>query len=886
MKSRKSKILLFLLFLLLALIPTIICIIWPPSQVPIPADVKDAMELRDKDNYDIQPSEKTKETAKQKRKQSGAGKSLDQFYASRAYPAEEINHAAYQTAYNTFTNGNASSAKQSNLPEWEALGPKNFSGRTIGLTINPQNENTLWAGSASGGLWRTNNKGQGVNGWHYVPTGFPVLGVMSIAINPSDTNEIFIGTGEVYNYQNTGTGFADRTTRGTYGIGILKSTDNGNTWEKSLDWDFGDLKGVNEITFLPDNHDIIYAGTSEGLYRSENSGQEWVLIMDVVNVTDIIIHPNNNAQIMVAAGNLGSPDHGIYRSEDFGNNFEQLNNGLPNSYTGKVMMDIYPESPYRVVASIGDAFEQEGLYYTDDFGDDWILFNITDVCKWQGWYSHDIAFVKDDITRLAWAGIDAWYSEDQGLYFEQVSSWQNWSFDPNPVGEPEGGPDYVHGDIHRVLNNPFATNEMWYATDGGVFFSEDYGQTFTSRNGGLQTLQFYADCSNSATDSLFFIGGMQDNSTTIYEGNDSWRRVIGGDGMSTAVDPTDDNVVYGSYQNGNILKSVDGAYSFFGIDNPASNNSNFVGPFRLCLKNTYQIITGGNQLYKSEDGGVNWDALPASNINGNLILKIDVSPVSCDIICFITNPDQSDRARVYLTNDGGMSFEDITGNLPDRWLLDIVAHPENPSVFYVTAGGFGTDHVFKTSDGGQNWEALTNGLPDVPFNSLFIDSLQNNRIYAGSDIGIFFSDDDGAEWTALQNGLPDAFIAMDISMSPSNHKIRLATHGNGVWEIDGDFTSEEPSDTAMVGINNTEIGAFKIYPNPVVDVLNFRGLNPPESYNAKIYDISGRLILLENELSSANRLQVDHLQKGNYILQLQSNLSKNSNTKSIPFSKL
>src|SRR4029450_6467691 len=134
---------------------------------------------------------------------------------------------------------------------WEAIGPMNFGGRTLALCFNPLNPNTIFAGSASGGLWRSFTAGIGPNAWHQIETGFPLLGVAAIAINPTDSNEIFIGTGEVYNDQNTGTGFAVRTTRGTYGIGILKSSDGGMTWSKSLDWQYDELKGVQDILINP-----------------------------------------------------------------------------------------------------------------------------------------------------------------------------------------------------------------------------------------------------------------------------------------------------------------------------------------------------------------------------------------------------------------------------------------------------------------------------------------------------------------------------------------------------------------------------------------------------------------------------------------------------------
>ena len=150
---------------------------------------------------------------------------------------------------------------------WEAIGPKNIGGRTLYLAVNPLDTNILWAGSASGGLWKSTTAGRGETAWERVETGFPVLGVSAIALDPSDPNIVYAGTGEVYNLENSTPNVAIRTTRGTYGIGILKSTDGGATWAKSLDWSYGDLRGVQDIKINPLRPATVYAATTEGLLR-------------------------------------------------------------------------------------------------------------------------------------------------------------------------------------------------------------------------------------------------------------------------------------------------------------------------------------------------------------------------------------------------------------------------------------------------------------------------------------------------------------------------------------------------------------------------------------------------------------------------------------------
>ena len=179
----------------------------------------------------------------------GSFRSLADWNSERAFPGRTINMRQYSDA---FHNHRAAVSKTAIFPgQWEPIGPKNFGGRTLCLAFNPQNPNTILAGSASGGLWVSYNGANGAQAWQPLATGFPVLGVAAIAYNPADSNEIYIGTGEVYNYQNTGTGWANRVTRGTYGIGVLKSTDAGATWTKSIDWQYSDLRGVQDIVVNP-----------------------------------------------------------------------------------------------------------------------------------------------------------------------------------------------------------------------------------------------------------------------------------------------------------------------------------------------------------------------------------------------------------------------------------------------------------------------------------------------------------------------------------------------------------------------------------------------------------------------------------------------------------
>ncbi len=263
---------------------------------------------------------------------------------ARAYPNDDIPNIARYAAYEQAKHNKL--YKTENLQttnQWKTIGPHNKGGRTNAIAFNPQNPNTMYLGSASGGLWRSYSGG--VDGWHYVSTGFPILGVSTIAIESNDSNIIYIGTGEVYNFDAAGTGAAYRSTRGTYGMGILKTTDGGGTWTKSLDWSYQEQKGIWAVKINPLNPNTVWAATTEGTYRSYDAGTTWNQVHDVVMVMDLVINPVDTNIVITGNGNFASAGFGIYRTSDGGNSWTHITTGLPTFYEGKIQLDIYKARP-------------------------------------------------------------------------------------------------------------------------------------------------------------------------------------------------------------------------------------------------------------------------------------------------------------------------------------------------------------------------------------------------------------------------------------------------------------------------------------------------------------------------------------------------------------
>jgi len=374
---------------------------------------------------------------------SGAYQALSFWTHSRAYPEKDIPAKKYFAEYERQKNQLSKTSSILEMDNWETRGPHNVPGRMISLALNPLNPKTLYTGSASGGLWRTYNALQS-GGWHRIRTGFPVLGVMGIAIDPVDTNTIYIGTGEVYGYKKSIGGTVVRTTRGSYGVGILKTTDGGETWGKSLDWTFNQERGVQAIRINPLNSNILFAATTEGIYKTTNAGENWNLILPVLMGEDIIIHPTDTNKIIVSCGNLGSEGSGIYYSLDGGTSWNGSNGISP--FTGKTLMDYYASNPDVVFASVADSLNGKGLYKSLDFGMNWNRLHTTDVPQYQGFFAHWVAVHPTDPNQLVHAGVQIYKSNDGG---QTVSL--------------KGGP---HVDHHNYTHHPSNPDILYIACAG------------------------------------------------------------------------------------------------------------------------------------------------------------------------------------------------------------------------------------------------------------------------------------------------------------------------------------------------------------------------------------------------------------------------------------
>jgi len=693
------------------------------------------------------------------------------FSDMRSFPNESN---AEQKYYQAFINKNLSPLETDNYSVWTNIGPTNVGGRTLCTAINPYDTSIIWLGAASGGLWKSTSGGIGSNAFTNIQTGFPVLAVSSIVIDSNDVNIMYIGTGETYGYQQAENGLGIRQTRGSYGIGILKTTNGGLNWTKSLDWTSNQSRGIWDILYNPLNHNIIYAATTEGVYKSYDAGDNWVQVYAAQMVTDLEINRIDTSTIFAGIGNLSSPSPGLYRSTDSGLNWTKLTVGLPGSANdGRITVASYYSNPSIIFAVFGNRNSTVGVYRSDDNGNNWVQTSgvSPDFLDDQGWYANGIKVKDTDSSKLLFSGVGFYKSINYGADLEKKSS--NTSGDPN----------YIHVDHHDIISNPKNPDKLYISTDGGLYRSNDFGETFFRCQSGYVTTQFYSTLANSKTDSVMILGGVQDNGVVRFGGTTNWYRSASGDGMMCYINPLNNNSVIACNQYLEISKSYSrGDQNTWTIYYNASSSTvaNFVAPLASCPSDTSVFYGGKKLIVKSTDGGTNWfDA--SADLDGNKILSIAVSHTSTDTLYAATVPTGTPMGFFRSTN-GGTNWTNISSGLPNRYPTDIEVNPDySPEVFAVF-GGFGTSHIYRSTNGGTNWTDINNGLPDIPFHTVAIDPLYTDNIYAGTDLGIYVSTNSGNNWYSFSEGLPEAVMVFDLAISYANRSLRAATHGRGVFE--------------------------------------------------------------------------------------------------------
>ncbi|MDQ1266342.1 MAG: hypothetical protein QG635_1494, partial [Bacteroidota bacterium] len=473
------------------------------------------------------------------------------FWEQRVYPSGEFPNL--MQTYSEIRRqkagiSNKTKDKLMTIGTWVNLGPTSSPGGYSGLgrlnvvRENPSNSNIIWVGSASGGLWKSTNGG---STWSTNTDELASIGITDIVFDPNNSNIMYIATG-------------DGDAGDTYSIGLLKSTDGGQTWNTTgLTSNTYQNILISRVLIHPTNSNIILACGNLGIYKSSDAGINWFQA-STPTFKDMEFKPNN-PNIIYASGTS------IYRSTNTGDSWTQLTNGLPTSGIQRIALSVTPANNNYVYALMSNSSSGFlGLYRSTDGGDSWASRSTTpNILGWQqdgsdaggqGWYDLCIASNQTNAEEIYSGGVNIWKSTNGGTNWTPASDWTS----------------SVHADHHDLWFVP-GTNRLYSGNDGGIYRTTNGGTNWTWLGSGLITTQFYR-LGLSSTNSNLIIAGSQDNGTKLKNGS-NWSDVIGGDGMEAIIDHSNANIMYGELYYGAIRKSIDGGVSFNSMTLPNDNGS-------------------------------------------------------------------------------------------------------------------------------------------------------------------------------------------------------------------------------------------------------------------------------------------------------------------------
>ncbi|MFW6145498.1 MAG: VPS10 domain-containing protein [bacterium] len=645
--------------------------------------------------------------------------------------------------------------------EWKNLGTSSSMsgyhgiGRINSVAFHPEDDNIYWVGAPSGGLWKTSDGGEI---WTVQNDDHTVIGVSDIAVmqDYSESKTLFIATG-------------DRDAWDNRSVGVLKSTDGGDSWEESLSFSVKEGVLTTRLLLHP-NDSTIYASTNKGVYKTTDRGENWNKISDTALI-DMEFKPGDPN---VMYGSTNNNPCKIYKSSDAGENWTEIESITSNRIELAVTPDD-PEIVYAVVSNTSSGLE--GIYRSEDSGESYSkTYDSKNLLGWesdgsdsggQGWYDLTIAADPNFADTLYVGGVNTWFSEDGGESWEIINHW--WG-DEVPA---------VHADKH-CMEFRNGTSELFEGNDGGIYSTTDYGESWEDYTDGMVISQIYR-CATAQTDSNIVINGLQDNGTKLYnQGN--WQDVQGGDGMDCMIDYTNSDVQYGTYPYGELTKTTNNWGSSVSITPSDSLSGAWVTPIEMHPQDNKTIYAGYQDLFKSTDRGDTWEK----------ISEIDVESDIRTIAIAESNPDIILVAGLYelwKTNDGGENWVEIDNNLPlpDNQIVSVTIKHDDPKTIWVSMGGYNDQNVYESVDGGESWNNISSGLPELPA----LDIVENKynydstELYLGMDVGVYRRVGNN-DWEPVNLGLPNVVVNdLDIyydDVEPENSRMFAATYGRGLWE--------------------------------------------------------------------------------------------------------
>jgi hypothetical protein len=742
-----------------------------------------------------------------------------------------------------------------NQLEWRNIGPANMGGRINDFAVVESDPNIVFIATASAGVWRTTNNGVT---WESVFDDQPVSSIGDIAVAPSDPSIVWVGSGESNNRQSS-----------SWGNGVYKSTDGGDSWTHvGLD----DTLHIGRLLIHPTDPEVVYVAATghlwgpnpeRGVYKTNDGGLTWtntLFIDEDTGITDLAMDPVSPGTLYAAAyqrrrtafgfngGGLGS---GIYKTTDGGSTWLRLTNDLPEGVTGRIGLDIYRADPRIVYAIVQHT--DGGVFRSEDRGQSWTRMSDTNP---RPMYYSQIRIDPSNDQRIWAAGARMAYSQDGGKTF--VNDWIQT----------------IHGDFHALWINPADSDHMMTGSDGGMHYSYDRGRTWDFVN-TMALGQFY-EIGYDMEMPYNVYGGLQDNGSwggpvrTLYQRgitNEDWFRVGGGDGFYTQVDPNDTATLYLESQNGNVSRLNLETTERKAIRPEPDDESeryrfDWNSPILISPHNSQTIYYGGNRLFKSTDRGDTWsrteDLTKSQDRDEMPIMGVEVTDETLSrhdgissfgqIISVSESPRLEgllyvgmDDGNLQVSQDGAASWQEVSGVIPDlpegTYVSRVQASSHADARVYATMDGHRNDdysvYVYASEDYGDSWESIASNLPDGHTMNVIREHPRNeNLLVLGGEFGAYITINRGEEWHQIKGALPTVPVD-DIAIHPRDNDLILGTHGRSIWVLDDMTPLEELSEQVLA----SELHSFDVRDAVAYRLSNHKGNtghkmfiapNPPE----------------------------------------------------------